>query len=369
MRRAEVGVGVGVGVVLAGATLAALATHARAEASRFVPPLERPTPVGVGEIVLRGQLRSALDGSTFDAITQSDRYPTLAGVPAPHTGGLFDPEAGGLRVIEQDPARHVYRLAATGALGRACREGGVASPCLAPRLAVLAHERLATADDLEATLSGSIEAEELPAPARPRSPVASGQASVLGWGVALASCLGTAAWLRGRRRARRAHAIRQVRVAAAQARRALRGQPTFARARDHIQALTARAEALEHTRRACAAQLGRLDARRLETQRATWSASSAPDAAAALAALVAETNETRQLAADREAASAGLTRISSSLRTLALRARADRGMRAIAAKDDPVEVLLGELALRDDAAREAEDAVVAPPQPHPRPGE
>src|SRR5262249_10392238 len=112
-------------IVATSATMATLAAaSAPAAAALFVPALGRGTPLS-GEVVLRGELRSSLDGSTFDAVTQQDQFPVLAGAPAARLGGLFDPGAGGLRVVEQDPARHVYRLAPTGAEGRACEEAGV----------------------------------------------------------------------------------------------------------------------------------------------------------------------------------------------------------------------------------------------------
>ena len=57
-----------------------------------------------------------------------------------------------------------------------------------------------------------------------------------------------------------------------------------------------------------------------------------------------------------------MERIASALRTLALRARADRGLRAVAADGDPVDALLGELALRDAAAAEAEGATAMKPR-------
>jgi hypothetical protein len=54
---------------------------------------------------------------------------------------------------------------------------------------------------------------------------------------------------------------------------------------------------------------------------------------------------------------AGIERIASSLRALVLRARAERGTRAVVAGHDPVEAMRGELALRDDATSEADDAI------------
>jgi len=321
-----------------------------AAAALVVPRLDRVASLP-DEVVVRGQLRSALDGSTFDAVTQRDQYPRLAGQPEPRLGGLFDPVAGGLRVVEQDPAAHVYRLAPTGAPGPACQEAGLASPCLVPRLAELAHERLVTAEAFRATLSGRIEAETLAPPV-----LSAAGESTLAWLSAGAALLGAATLARRHRRARRATAIGQVRAAAAEARRALRGDATLAGARAQIEPLRARAEELERARRACAARLARLESARLASRRAAWAASTAPDAPLALAALDAEAAEADQVTADLGSATAGIERIASSLRALVLRARAERGTRA-AAGHDPVEAMRGELALRDDASNEADAAL------------
>jgi len=327
------------------------ADAAPASAALVMPPLDRVTPIS-GEVVLRGELRSSFDGSTFDAVTQRDMFPQLEGEPTLRLAGLFDPGAGGLRVVEQDPATHVYRLAPTGGVGPGCEGAGVASPCLVPRLSALAHERLVTADAFGATLAGQIEAEALSPPM-----VSSATERMFGWLASAAGLLGAATLARRIRRARLASAIGQARVAAAEARRALRGDATLARARDQIEPLLARAEELERARRACAARLTRLEPTRLATRRAAWADSTAPDAAVALAALDAEAAEANQVAVDLSSAVAGIERIASSLRALVLHARTERGTRAVVAGHDPVAAMHGELALRDDATSEA-DAVI-----------
>jgi hypothetical protein len=339
----------GAAVVIVVAIVAA--ASASSWAAALVAPLGRITPLA-GDVVLRGELRSSLDGSTFDAVTQRDQYPHLAGQPAPRLGGLFDPGAGGLRVVEQDPATHVYRLAPTGAPGRACLEAGVASPCLVPRLAELAHERLVTAEAFRATLGGQIEADALAPPV-----VSTGTEIAIGWLAAGAGLLGAAAVVRRARRVRRASPIGQVRAAAAEARRALRGDATLARAREQIEPLLARAEELDRARRACASRLARLEPAQLASRRAAWAGSTAPDAAVALAALDAEAAAADQVAVDLSSAVAGIERIASSLRALILHARAERGTRAVVAGRDPVEAMRGELALRDDATREVDGAL------------
>jgi len=332
--------------VLAALTLAGVVVPAPALAG--APPLDQPTPVA-GEVVLRGELRSSLDGSRFDALTQWDNFPPLAGAVAPRTGGLFDPAAGGLRVIEQDPTRHIYRLAPDSSEGPACRAAGVTSPCLVPRLQLLALERLVTAAEFGATLAGTLDAEVAPVPAPPAG--RAGEMRALGWG--LGAGLLAALWLGlGAVRARRGTAIGQVRLAAARARRAMRGDPTLAPARDQIQVLVARAEQLELARRACAGRLARLDPRALAARRAALTSSAAPDAAAALAMLAAEDVQQTELSRDLASAEVGLERIASALRALTLRTRSDRGIRAVAPDGDPVQALLGELDLRDRALQE-----------------
>jgi hypothetical protein len=52
-----------------------------------------------------------------------------------------------------------------------------------------------------------------------------------------------------------------------------------------------------------------------------------------------------------------MERIASSLRALVLRARAERGTRAVVAGHDPVEAMRDELDLRDDATSEADGAL------------
>jgi hypothetical protein len=338
-------------LVAAAAPSSVADAQSSARAPAFAPPLDRPTPTA-GEVVLRGELRSSLDGSTFDALTQRDQFPRLSGEVAPRVGGLFDPAAGGLRVVEQDPDEHVYRLVPTGAQGRACDEAGVASPCLAPRLDALAHERLVTTEAFAVTLGGSLTAEMVPAPR-----ISSDERSALAWLAAVAGALGAGALARARRRARRASPFGQVRAAAAEARRALRGDATLARARDQIDELLARAGVLEEARRACAARLAKLEPARLAARRASWTGSTAPDAALALAALDVEAAEANQVAVDLASVVAGLDRIASSLRALVLRARAERGTRAVAAGHDPVDAMRGELALRDEAQDEASHAL------------
>jgi len=317
-----------------------------AAAVAWAPPLDRITPVA-DQVMLRGELRSSLDGSTFDALTQRDRFPTLPGASGPRLGGLFDPEAGGLRVIEQDSDNHVYRLAADGTVGAACVRAGVPSPCLVPRLQALAFERLVTAAELDASLAGTLGGELLPPPLL--SSTATRALGTLGGlaGLLLAAVLGLSL-----RRARRATTLGQVYVAAAAARRAIRGDATLAAVHQQIEALLVRAEELESARRACLRRLNAINPAALEAKRTQLARAQTPDAAAALAMLATESREADVLALDLASAMAGLERIASALRALPLRTRQHRGTQAVSAGGDPVQALLGELDLRELALLE-----------------
>jgi hypothetical protein len=314
--------------------------------------LDGLTPVS-GEVVIRGTVRTTIDGSTFDAVTQKDMYPQIGADPAPRMGGLFDLEAGGLRVVEQNGS--TYRVAPTGSVGPSCRAAGLASPCLVPRIKELAHERLVTESELSASLLGDIAVEPQVLPPPPPPPVVEPQtAKILGGVLAFLAAIAAAAIALAVRRARRVTRIGQVYVAAAEARRATRGDVTLKAAREHIDALVARAETLEKARIAAARRLAKIDRKKLDAKRDAWARSPDPDAAQALAALTAECQEAERLASDLTSSLAGLERIASSLRTVALRAREHRGTRARIATHDPVDAMTSELDLRDDAMAEVE---------------
>jgi len=323
-----------------------------AGAVTFAPRWDAIEPTAA-ELVVRGALRSSLDGSTFDAVTQQGGYPGDGPQVEPRPGGLFDLLAGGLRVAVEDRAAHVYRLVGTGQPGPACLAAGVPSPCLVPRMQALAHERLVLADELARSLGGGIEIESLAPPLLSRA-----EGRALGWFGAAALAVG--AWFAGvaTRRRRRRSAIGQVHAAADQARRATRGDATLAPLRTAVDALIARAAQLEASRRACARRLAGIDRAALEQRRLLWAARPEhPDAAEAATMLASETAEAAQLEADLSASLAGIDRIASSLRALALRTREHRGTRARAPDNDPVDAMLGELELRQSALGEAEGVV------------
>lgn len=114
-------------------------------------------PAG-GEIVLRGALRSTIDGSIVDAAS------TTSAPPGVDSGGLIDFEAGGFHVTSRDVAAHEVHAVATGT-GAACAKLGVASPCLPLRLLPQAQSRLLTIADYRASLTGSIVVESPSSPA------------------------------------------------------------------------------------------------------------------------------------------------------------------------------------------------------------
>jgi hypothetical protein len=304
-------------------------------------PLDRVTAISMepgAEVALSGRVTASLDGSSFDA------------------ANLFDFAAGGLRVVDTDPAHFAYVLAPTGQSMPACAAAG-GLPCLVPRLDVLAHERLHTASELASTLSGSIELESHAKPGAAPAIVSMLTIFVLGLGAALA--LGWAAVAISRRAARTA--LGRVRIAARQALRATKDDATLAGARTQVRGLVVRARQLDVLRRACARRLARIDRAALARRADACARSTVPIAAGVLASFEAESAAAAQLESDHRAAVLELERIESALRTVALRVagggrprarvRLGPGGQAVA---DPVEALASELDLRDQAIAEAE---------------
>ena len=285
---------------------------------------------------LSGTVATSTDGSSFDAVFAWS--PT--GIASP--GGLFDLAAGGLRVVDTQPAKHAYVLAVTDAPGPACVAAGVPSPCLVPRLGELAHARLRTAREFEGTLSGRLSAEEQAGPARDAAAAWAGRA--IGW-AALALAAVSLVALLVRRRAR--SPLGRVRSAARRALRATRADATFEGLRDPIAAMVARAISVDAARRTCA--------RRLRSLRAAHG--STPDAAPWIQA---ERAEAERIERHRDASLVDLERIEGALRWVTLRARALRDAPTTPAATDPVETLAVELALRDQAVNEANAMLTGP---------
>jgi len=317
-------------------------------------PLDRLTSLALdpgGQVVVRGLVTTSVDGSSFDAAMQWDGLSP----GAPRSGGLFDLPSGGLRIVEQHPERHEYVLAASGDVGASCAAAGVQSPCLVPRMAALAHERLRTQGELAATLHGGVELEGVIAPPVPLvAPETVGRATVAGvlvLGVALSLLL--VRWLRRRSRT----ALGRVRAAARVALRAIRGDASLDRLRSEVRSMLARAHELDDARRACARRLSRIDRAALDRKRDAYARSSAPEAAETLAWLTAEQAEAERLESDLSSSVLGLQRIESALRVVTLRVREDRGTRARIAHHDPVDAAASELHIRDEARREVDRAI------------
>jgi hypothetical protein len=316
-------------------------------------PLDRVTALALdpgASVVVRGLVTTSVDGSAFDAAMQWDGLSPGASRP----GGLFDLEAGGLRLAVQNPETHEYVLASTGTAGAACAAAGAPSPCLVPRLATLAHERLRTQAELAGTLHGGVELQGVvAAPPAPLPPGIVAMATIALFAAVLAgmALVATAVW---RRRARTA--LGRVRAAAHEALRAVRGDATLDRVRAEVHAMVGRARELDRARAACARRLARIDRAAIDRKRDAFARSSAPDAAEALAWLTAEQAEAERLASDLSSSVAGLQRIESALRVVTLRVREDRGTRARIARHDPVDAAAAELTLRDEARAEADRA-------------
>ena len=265
---------------------------------------------------------------------------------------MFDLAAGGLRLVEQHPDSHEYKLASTGTVGPGCVAAGMDSPCLVPRLAVLAHERLHTASEFAGTLTGGVELDGIVAPPVPAmAPETVSALSV----VAVVVALVTAAWLALvslRRRARTA--LGRVRTATRDAIRATSRDPSLEPVRLQVRAMLERATQLDVARRACIAKLARIDRSSLERRREAAARSTSPEAAEALTWLTEEQAEAHRLECDLSSSVLGMERIESALRVVTLRAREHRGTRARVERGDPVDVAALELALRDEAMVEVE---------------
>jgi hypothetical protein len=280
----------------------------------MVLPLDRVTALAMESgmrVTLRGRVTASFDGSSFDA------------------GRLFDFAAGGLRVVDADPARFAYVVEATGRDAPACARVGCSSPCLMPRIDVLAHERLRSAAELASTFSGNVELES-------RSPNGSAMIGTLGAaGLCAAAALGVA-WLAiALRRHLGRSAVRRVRGAARRAMRATRGDATLDPVRRQIRSLVDRARQLDALRRDCARKLGRMDG------------------GAALVSLPAERDAAARVAREHASAVVEIARIESALRAVALRSDSRTG---VSPRADLVAALVNELDLRDQAIAEADTA-------------
>lgn len=260
-------------------------------------------PAG-GSAELSGATQTTHDGARFDAIA------------------MFDLEAGGLRVLSNDQG--VVRVEATGVPSATCAAAGVSSPCLVPRLVEHAHARLLTVDELRASLGGGYEVQTF-APIVPPSRAP----RVIAWTLAV---LGALALLRALVQRRAETPLGRVDAAARAARRATVADPTLGAVRDEIDRLVEHARDVDRIRRDCEASLAR-------TRRTTGER------------LAVEREEEAKLESDLRRARARLTEIAAALRLVPLRVREARDVSFGRA---PVDVILGELHVRDRAIAEVE---------------
>jgi hypothetical protein len=318
-------------------------------------PLDRVTalPLDPGAtFAIHGLVRTSLDGSVFDVAWQSD------GLSPGHwrTGGLFDLAAGGLRIsglrVGPQHPDHEYTLTSTGPVGPACVAAGLSTPCLVPRTAELAHERLQTVAEFASTLSGGVEMDPAVVPPIPRETL--NEAAVVGAVLAVVGFL-TGLVLFARRRARTA--LGRVRAVAREALRLSRGDLTLEPLGAHVRSLVDRATQLDVARGACLRALQRIDRKALEHRAEACARSNVPEAAEALQWLTAERAEAARLESDLAASVVGLERIESALRVVVLRARESRFVQARAPKADPVDDVARELELREEGLAEAARAI------------
>jgi hypothetical protein len=294
-------------------------------------PLDRVTGLAMEpgtHFALEGAMISTRDGSSFDGAR------------------LFDLPAGGLRVVSPDSAPGAYVLTWSGETSAVCAAAGAPSPCLVPRVAPLAHERLQTVDEFTGSLWGGVQLESPPPGARAQD----GRLGAVVVFAVIALVLSGAVWACTRLARRMARdTMRRVRIAARRALRAIRGDATLAPVRPKIAALLERARQLDAVRRACAEKLRRVDRAALDRKAAVLSVASGPSVAAAMATLAVEREETARLERELGGATLELDRIESALRVVALRA----GTRDAHMGLDPVDALVSELDLREQALLEA----------------
>lgn len=275
--------------------------------SALLPPLLMVTALAIapgGTATVHGRMQSTHDGAVFAPLA------------------MFDLEAGGLRVVENDHGN--LRVEPTGTPGRACALAGVASPCLVPRVVEQAHGRLLSVEEFRATLVGSYDVTTH-APPRVPSQAPRMLAITLGFLAALAL-------LRGLLARRSESPLGRVDAAANAARRATASDPTLGAVREEIDRLVEHAREVDRIRRACETSLAR-------TRRTTGER------------LAVEREEEAKLESDLRRARARLVEIAAALRLVPLRVREARDVQFGRA---PVDVILGELQIRDRALAEVE---------------
>ena len=347
---------VGIGLVVGGGALFAqkpLPAASRSVQLSELTALSLPDVTPGEEIVLKGTLRTSFDGTVYDAITRTDLRPDG---PVTRRGGLFDPESSGFHVTSHDAAKHEVHLVATGASGQACAAAGMAAPCLIPRIAEAAHERLLTESEFKATLVGHLTADlpEAPPPAVAPARVAGSATSLVGFFLALLALVGLFV-------AKRQEPMSAVKRAASRALSEIKGDRAFATLRAKIDALLLHAEKLDAARRTTEGRLAKLDLPKLEEKvRVLVNAGAAADVRGWAEK---ELEEGRNLQRDHEKAVFGLGRVVSALGVVALASREERGVRVDDSVKDALAEVEDELAMREQALAEAEQLTRKAPSP------
>ena len=302
-----------------------------------------------GEVVVQGSLRSSFDGTVFDAAYRTDSTKTG---PATRPGGFYETDRAGLRVSSYDEKTHTVHLVASGMDAPACSAAGLAGPCLVPRGKDLAFERLLTQEEFAKTLTGAMEAN---VPAGPSLAVET-PSHVLSYLSATAGLL-LLSWLAASgMRARKSTKIAQVRAAAKKADHATGDDVTLKELKKKVKALVERAEQLERTRVTLETRLATVDKNALLHKQRELAGGS-DESKEVLHVIERELKEHEKLEADLRAANAGLERILAALRVIPLTTRADRNVRVKTAEQDPVDLALSELDMREEATEETEELI------------
>ncbi len=274
--------------------------------SALLPQLLVATALAIepgGSVTVAGAVESTYDGARIDAAQ------------------MFDPAAGGLRVVERNDGRVTMVPAGVGPM---CAALGLSSPCLVPRLTEQAHARLLSVDAFRATLRGGYDVSIAAPPAPPSSaPVVFRVLSLLAITGALAALMFA---LLSRRAAT---PLGKVQAAARSARRSVSGDPTLATVREEIDRLVEHAVEVDRIRKGCETALARV---RSVSDR-----------------LAVERDEEARLALDLSRARARLTEIAAALRLVPLRVR-----EAVRFGRSPIDAIVSELTLRDRALSELE---------------
>jgi len=221
---------------------------------------------------------------------------------------------------------------------------GRSAPCLVPRIADLARERLLTEAEFRSTLSGNLHVTDV-STIEPRAPVLSWTAFM-----SSAALLGVAGLVV--MRAHRGSVESTTRKLARLARERTKSDPTLATVHASVNDLVTQADDLERAGKNAREHLAAIDGKSEAILRER--AADASTHQDLRAAATRELTEIDRLRADVRAADAGVERVHAALRTIALAARTDRGVQ-VATRRDAAQGAFEALAIRDEAAEELAD--------------